>query len=175
MRLSRNHAGRSDEVLKRRAGYFNHSEGAMPLPSTIARAYVRSQEGRDLRWDIAAGLSLHPAIGDTLYEHVVIRNHPITFATVDLSRSATNVRQELRQRSAGSNRHPGRTPPFCGSRRPAIRLGARPALDGRTPRTPARARLCARERHRWATSALRTSRTSNPAPIARACCAACPS
>jgi 5-methylcytosine-specific restriction enzyme subunit McrC len=60
-------------------------------------AYVRSQEGRDSRWDRAAGLFLHPAIDGTLHEHVVIQNHPITFATVDLSRSTAAIRNELRE------------------------------------------------------------------------------
>jgi 5-methylcytosine-specific restriction enzyme subunit McrC len=59
-------------------------------------AYLRSQEGRGLRWDTAAGLFLHPAIGSLLHEYVVIQNHSITFATVDLSGPATAVRNELR-------------------------------------------------------------------------------
>ena len=58
-------------------------------------AYVRSQEGRDPRWDGAAGLLLHPAIDGGLYEHVVIQNHAITFATVDLSSTATAIQNEL--------------------------------------------------------------------------------
>ena len=60
-------------------------------------AYVRSQEGRDSRWDGAAGLFLHPAIDGTLHERVVIQNHPITFATVDLSRTTAAIRNELRE------------------------------------------------------------------------------
>jgi 5-methylcytosine-specific restriction enzyme subunit McrC len=59
-------------------------------------AYVRSQEGRDPQWDGAAGLFLHPAIDGALHEHAVIQNHPITFATVDLSDTATAIRDELR-------------------------------------------------------------------------------
>ncbi|MGO9465332.1 MAG: 5-methylcytosine-specific restriction endonuclease system specificity protein McrC [Isosphaeraceae bacterium] len=59
-------------------------------------AYLRSQEGRGLRWDTAAGLFLHPAIGSLLHEHVVIQDHSITFATVDLSGPATAIRNELR-------------------------------------------------------------------------------
>ena len=58
-------------------------------------AYTRSQEGRDNRWDGAAGLFLHPAIDSKLHERVVIQNHPITFATVDLSRSTAAIRSEL--------------------------------------------------------------------------------
>ena len=60
-------------------------------------AYLRSQEGRGLRWDTAAGLFLHPTIGSLLHEHVVIQNHSITFATVDLSGMATAIRNELRR------------------------------------------------------------------------------
>jgi 5-methylcytosine-specific restriction enzyme subunit McrC len=59
-------------------------------------AYVRSQEGRDARWDAAAGLFLHPAVDGSIHEHVVIQNHPITFATIDLSGPAAGVRSELR-------------------------------------------------------------------------------
>ncbi len=66
-------------------------------------AYVRSQEGRDSRWDDAAGLFLHPAIAGALYEHVTIQNHPITFATVDLSGPATSIRSELRRLLRGKD------------------------------------------------------------------------
>jgi 5-methylcytosine-specific restriction enzyme subunit McrC len=59
-------------------------------------AYIRSQEGRDPRWDDAAGLFLHPAIDGALHEHVVIQNHPVTFATVDLSGPAAAIRNDLR-------------------------------------------------------------------------------
>ena len=41
-------------------------------------AYVRSQEGRDARWDGAAGLFLRPAVDRSVQEHAVIQNHPIT-------------------------------------------------------------------------------------------------
>lgn len=59
-------------------------------------AYLRSQEGRDVRWDGAAGLFLHPAIDTSLSERVVIQNHSISFATVDLSGEAAAIRNELR-------------------------------------------------------------------------------
>jgi 5-methylcytosine-specific restriction enzyme subunit McrC len=59
-------------------------------------AYLRSQEGRDPRWDGAAGLFLHPAIDGALHEHAVIQNHQITFATVDLAGPAAAIRNELR-------------------------------------------------------------------------------
>jgi 5-methylcytosine-specific restriction enzyme subunit McrC len=59
-------------------------------------AYLRSQEGRDHRWDASAGLFLHPAVGSELYEHAVIQGHSIAFATVDLGGSAAAIRNELR-------------------------------------------------------------------------------
>ena len=58
-------------------------------------AYLRSQEGRDRRWDASAGLFLHPAIGSQLQEHVVIQSHSITFVTVDLGGHSTAIRNEL--------------------------------------------------------------------------------
>jgi len=67
-------------------------------------AYLRSQEGHDPIWDAAAGLFLHPAIDGSLHEHVVIQNHPITFATVDLSGRAAAVRNELRGILRGKHR-----------------------------------------------------------------------
>ena len=60
-------------------------------------AYIRSQEGLDRRWDRACGLFLHPAIDAALHEDVVIQNHSVTFATVDLSRPPADVRNELRR------------------------------------------------------------------------------
>jgi 5-methylcytosine-specific restriction enzyme subunit McrC len=60
-------------------------------------AYLRSQEGRDCRWDTAAGLLLHPAIGSPFHQNVVIQNHSITFATIDLGSPATAIRNELRR------------------------------------------------------------------------------
>lgn len=45
--------------------------------------------------DGAAGLLLHPAIDQGFHEHVVIQNHPITFATVNLTGTATAIRNEL--------------------------------------------------------------------------------
>jgi 5-methylcytosine-specific restriction enzyme subunit McrC len=60
-------------------------------------AYLRSQEGRDQRWDTSAGLFLHPAIGTQLYEHAMIQGHSIAFATVDLGGSSAIIRDELRR------------------------------------------------------------------------------
>jgi 5-methylcytosine-specific restriction enzyme subunit McrC len=59
-------------------------------------AYLRCQEGCHPRWNEAAGLLLHPAIDASIYEHVVIQNHPICFATVDLSCSPAAIRDRLR-------------------------------------------------------------------------------
>lgn len=59
-------------------------------------AYLRSQVGRgDALADVASGLLLHPAIGKMVDETVVIQGHPIRFATVDLSASATEMRIQL--------------------------------------------------------------------------------
>jgi hypothetical protein len=46
--------------------------------------------------DAAARLFLHPAVAGSIHEHVVIQNHPITFATIDLSGRAAGIRSELR-------------------------------------------------------------------------------
>jgi 5-methylcytosine-specific restriction enzyme subunit McrC len=59
-------------------------------------AYVRSQEGRDPRWQDAAGLFLHPAINGRVQEHAVIQNHSIAFATLDLGGPAAAIRNDLR-------------------------------------------------------------------------------
>jgi 5-methylcytosine-specific restriction enzyme subunit McrC len=60
-------------------------------------AYIRSQEGVDRLWDRASGLFLHPAIDAALHESVVIQNHLVTFATVDLTRPPVYIRNELRR------------------------------------------------------------------------------
>jgi 5-methylcytosine-specific restriction enzyme subunit McrC len=59
-------------------------------------AYLRSQDGRVPEWNGAAGLFLHPAIDCQLYEQAVIQDHRITFATVDLSGTAADIRKALR-------------------------------------------------------------------------------
>lgn len=59
-------------------------------------AYLRSQEGRALEWNDAAGLFLHPAIDCAVNEQAVIQDHSITFATVDLNGTAAAIRKELR-------------------------------------------------------------------------------
>lgn len=59
-------------------------------------AYLRSQEGLAPQWDHARGLFLHPAIETSVYERVVIQDHLLIFATVDLSRTVPEIRNELR-------------------------------------------------------------------------------
>jgi len=61
-------------------------------------AYLRSQEGNDdpLATN-AAGLLLHPSVGDMVNEAVVIQNHEIRFATVDLGATAKVIRAQLLQ------------------------------------------------------------------------------
>ena len=59
-------------------------------------AYLRSQVGNgDLLADHAEGLLLHPAIGESVDEAVVIQGQQIRFATVDLSASAADIRSQL--------------------------------------------------------------------------------
>ena len=59
-------------------------------------AYLRSQVGHgDLLADHAEGLLLHPAIGESVDEAIVIQGQQIRFATVDLSASAADIRSQL--------------------------------------------------------------------------------
>jgi 5-methylcytosine-specific restriction enzyme subunit McrC len=59
-------------------------------------AYLRSQVGQgDLVADHSAGLLLHPSVGDTVDEAVVIQGHRIRFATVDLTASSQDIRARL--------------------------------------------------------------------------------
>ena len=66
-------------------------------------AYVRSQEGLGLRSDETAGLFLHPAIDVTICEYAVVQGHSITFATLNLSGSASAIRNELRRILSGQS------------------------------------------------------------------------
>ena len=59
-------------------------------------AYLRSQEGSGEPFsDYASGLLLHPSIGSNFDERVVIQNHEIRFATVDLGASSAEIRNRL--------------------------------------------------------------------------------
>lgn len=61
-------------------------------------AYLRSQEGQeDPLAENASGLLLHPSVGDMVNEAVVIQNHEIRFATVDLGATAREIREQLLQ------------------------------------------------------------------------------
>lgn len=61
-------------------------------------AYLRSQEGNgDPLAEKASGLLLHPSVGDMVNEVVVIQNHEIRFATVDLGATAKEIREQLLQ------------------------------------------------------------------------------
>ena len=61
-------------------------------------AYLRSQEGGgDPLAENASGLLLHPSVGGMVNEAVVIQNHEIRFATVDLGATATAIRAQLLQ------------------------------------------------------------------------------
>ena len=59
-------------------------------------AYLRSQEGSgDLLDYKASGLLLHPSVGENVDEYVVIQNHKIQFATVDLGATTFEIREQL--------------------------------------------------------------------------------
>jgi len=61
-------------------------------------AYLRSQEGNgDPLAENASGLLLHPSVGNMVNEAVVIQNHEIRFATVDLGATAKEIREQLLQ------------------------------------------------------------------------------
>lgn len=61
-------------------------------------SYLRSQEGNgDPLAANATGLLLHPSIGDMVNEAVMIQNHEIRFATVDLGATAKEIREQLLQ------------------------------------------------------------------------------
>jgi len=61
-------------------------------------SYLRSQEGNgDPLTATATGLLLHPSVGDMVNEAVVIQNHEIRFATVDLGATAKEIRRQLLQ------------------------------------------------------------------------------
>lgn len=61
-------------------------------------SYLRSQEGNgDPLAESASGLLLHPSVGDMVNEAVVIQNHEIRFATVDLGATAKEIRGQLLQ------------------------------------------------------------------------------
>lgn len=59
-------------------------------------AYLRSQEDLgDASADAAEGLLLHPSIGESVDESVVIQGHRIRFMTVDLTSALSSIRTEL--------------------------------------------------------------------------------
>lgn len=59
-------------------------------------AYLRSQEDLgDASADAAEGLLLHPSIGESVDESVIIQGHCIRFMTVDLTAAASTIRSEL--------------------------------------------------------------------------------
>ena len=59
-------------------------------------SYLHSQVGRgDSIADHAAGVLLHPSVGEMVDETVVIQGHSIRFATVDLTNSTAEIRSQL--------------------------------------------------------------------------------
>lgn len=61
-------------------------------------AYLRSQEGSgDPLNENASGLLLHPSVGKNVNEYIVMQNHKIQFATIDLAATAIEIREQLLQ------------------------------------------------------------------------------
>ena len=61
-------------------------------------SYLRSQEGNgNPLAERASGLLLHPSVGHMVNEAVVIQNHEIRFATIDLGATAKEIRAQLLQ------------------------------------------------------------------------------
>ena len=61
-------------------------------------AYLRSQEGNgDPLSANATGLLLHPSVGNMVNEAVVIQDHEIRFATVNLGATTKEIREQLLQ------------------------------------------------------------------------------
>ena len=59
-------------------------------------AYLRSQESSDDPLnENAYGLFIHPSVGKSMNEYVVIDNHKIKFSTVDLGATAIEIREQL--------------------------------------------------------------------------------
>lgn len=81
-------------------------------------AYLRTQERNADPLSLnAVGLLLHPSIGTMMNEAVTIQGHKLRFATVDLSASASETRQQLLRvvdadhELPGQFRHPDASPP----------------------------------------------------------------
>jgi len=59
-------------------------------------AYLRTQEGKGDDLDKnAAGLLLHPSIGEDFHESVEMQGHRISFATIDLTTDANDIKRRL--------------------------------------------------------------------------------
>jgi 5-methylcytosine-specific restriction enzyme subunit McrC len=63
-------------------------------------AYVRSREGASEY--VADGMLLHPAVDQAVFEQAVIQGHILSFATINLSASSHEIREELRRVLASS-------------------------------------------------------------------------
>jgi len=58
--------------------------------------YLRSQENEEDHLSLqSVGLLLHPSVGETIDETVLIQGHPIRFATVDLAAHTNEIRARL--------------------------------------------------------------------------------
>lgn len=59
-------------------------------------AYLRTQEesGDPLALD-SSGLLLHPSVGESIFESMLIQKHKVSFATIDLTETAEQIKEQL--------------------------------------------------------------------------------
>ena len=73
-------------------------------------AYLRTQEKEtDSASLTSTGMLLHPSVGQSVYEALTMQGHRVVFATVDLTQSATDIKQELRELLSCAQEHNGGT------------------------------------------------------------------
>lgn len=59
--------------------------------------YLRTQEHpSDQKSLSSSGLLLHPSVGETVYEQIFMQGHQLSFATIDLTNTAEDIQQALR-------------------------------------------------------------------------------
>jgi 5-methylcytosine-specific restriction enzyme subunit McrC len=59
-------------------------------------AYLRTQEDSGDTLDIdSSGLLLHPSVGESFFESMVVQKHKVSFATIDLTETAEGIKEQL--------------------------------------------------------------------------------
>ena len=61
-------------------------------------SYLRTQEhASDQKSLSSSGLLLHPSVGESVYEQIVMQGHQLSFATIDLTKTGGDIKQTLRE------------------------------------------------------------------------------